>query len=286
VQAPADFVFGASGVEIERTSDSGTQQVTYAAGPVRDFYIAGSYDFTVKSQEVNGVTFNSYAKPGQESGQAIALNTAVNVFALFDQLLGEYPYSEFDIVNAPMLAYGVEYPGITNIYDDLYRMVMEEDPTGALLTTLEVVIAHEAAHQWFYNMVGNDQQEHPWLDEAVAQYITYLYVFDQHGEATAQAANVANWQFRLGRVEDNEMAIGLPSGDYQGYEYSGIVYGRGPLFFLELEETYGQQIVVDGLHDYFQDNLWEIGDQAELRASLEDACECDLSELFAQWIDS
>ena len=66
---------------------------------------------------------------------------------------------------------------------------------------------------------------------------------------------------------------------------SGTVYGRGPLFFLELENIYGQEIVVDALHEYFQDNLWVIGDEVELRASLEASCDCDLSEMFAEWID-
>ena len=29
-----------------------------------------------------------------------------------------------------------------------------------------VVVAHEVGHQWFYNLVGNDQVDQPWLDEA------------------------------------------------------------------------------------------------------------------------
>ena len=281
VRASEDFILATSGVAIDQMTSGDSQQVTFVAGPARDFYISGSYNYTVESAEIDGITVNSYGKAGYGYSQSIALNTGLRGIEVFSEIFGEYPYTEFDIVNSPMLAYGVEYPGITNILDNLYPQANEE----AGLTTLEVVIAHEVGHQWFYNMVGSDQQDHPWLDEAVTQYITYLYVLDQYGEAAAQQANIGNWEFRMGRINNEIIPIGLPANEYEGLEYSGIVYGRGPLFFLELENVYGQEIVIDALHEYFQDNIWEVGDEAELRASLEDACACDLSEMFAEWID-
>jgi aminopeptidase N len=35
---------------------------------------------------------------------------------------------------------------------------------------------HEAAHQWFYSTVGNDQARDPWLDEALASYAEFVQV--------------------------------------------------------------------------------------------------------------
>jgi hypothetical protein len=42
-----------------------------------------------------------------------------------------------------------------------------------------VVIAHEIAHQWFYGLVGSDQIQEPWLDEALAEFAAT----DLYGEA-------------------------------------------------------------------------------------------------------
>ena len=36
--------------------------------------------------------------------------------------------------------------------------------------TLEMIVAHEIAHQWFGALVGSDQITAPWLDEAMCEY--------------------------------------------------------------------------------------------------------------------
>ena len=37
-----------------------------------------------------------------------------------------------------------------------------------------------------YNLVGNDQVDEPWLDEALTNYSTLIYVEDVHGQQEAQ----------------------------------------------------------------------------------------------------
>ena len=51
---------------------------------------------------------------------------------------------------------------------------------------LEVVVTHEVGHQWFYNLVGNETQRQPWLDESMAEFITWQYYLDVHGQQEAQ----------------------------------------------------------------------------------------------------
>ena len=62
------------------------------------------------------------------------------------------------------------------------RMVLPASP----LVLLESALAHEAAHQWFYSVVGNDQSDEPWLDETIVQYVTGLHHLDVDGERAAQ----------------------------------------------------------------------------------------------------
>jgi aminopeptidase N len=57
------------------------------------------------------------------------------------------------------------------IFDDLGRSGIEYpniifQGTGSL----ERATAHEAAHQWFYSLVGNNQARDPWLDEGLASW--------------------------------------------------------------------------------------------------------------------
>ena len=148
---------------------------------------------------------------------------------------------------------------------------------------METTIAHEVAHQWFYNLVGNDQLDEPWLDEALAQYATYLYYLDMYGETAADDYK-ESWNGRFSRVDNDPIPIGLPVSAYEGAEYSAIVYGRGPLFVEALAAEMGQATFDTFLADYVVQNQWGIATTDSFRHLAEVHCACDLGDLFARWV--
>ena len=234
------------------------------------------------SETVGETTVNSYAIPERADGAELALEFATGALKSYNERFGPYPYTEFDVVGTPMLALGMEYPGIVAIALDLY------DPNEEIRglpsqVMLEGTVAHEVAHQWFYNVVGNDQLDEPWLDEAVVQYATGLYYVDAYDEAAAQRYR-ESWYGRWDRVDRADVPVGLPAGDYTGKEYGAIVYGRGPLFISALAEAMGQETFDQFLRDYYQSNKWGIGTADAFRRLAEDHCQCDLTALFQEWV--
>jgi len=279
VQAPADMDFASSGVAVDHQEKEGRQTTVFAAGPARDFYLAGSQKYVELSEQVGNLTVKVHAKEEYSLHQGYALEVAVKAIEILSERVGDYPYTEFEVTSSPMKALGIEYPGITNI-------VVDEFIPGEMYGTpsevyLESTLAHEVGHMWFYNVIGNDQQNEPWVDEALVQYLTYIYYLDSYGSGEGYASS---WYGRWERVEFAEIPIGLPAGEYDGSEYSAIVYGRGPLFFLELEQEYGLETVMSAIEDYYDTYLWGIAGEPELRGKLEDACGCDLTEKFEKWV--
>jgi len=282
VSAPADLVIAASGSVVDERVEEGVQHVTIAAGPARDFYLAASESFTVSSREWNGILVSSYALEGLQAHQEAAIGFAIQALETFSELFGPYPYRELDLVSSPMQALGIEYPGITGL---LLHMYQEGEVTQGLpnLAMLESVVAHEVGHQWFYNVVGNDQQNQPWVDEGLVQYVTYVYFLHNYGESAAQGLS-NSWVQRLEASTDQTLPIGLNAGEYTPRDYSGIVYGKGPMFFQALEDSIGQELLWQGISIYYQTHYWQIADTEALKASLEFGCGCDLSLLFETWI--
>ena len=282
VSAPADMVLAASGSVVETDTQDGVQTLTIAAGPARDFFLAGSYDFTVVSQEWEGIQVNSYALTGFQKHQKYVLRDSVEAIKTFSDLFGPYPYSEFDVISSPMLALGIEYPGIVGI---LWRLYQEGESTQGVPNDalLESVVAHEVGHQWFYNVVGSNQQSEPWVDESLVQYITEQYFVAMYGDSAGDGLK-ANWYARWERAEKEEIPIGLEADDYESTAYSAIVYGRGPLFYLELENQLGRDTLLKGISDYYLQNQWQLTHTEDVRASLESACGCDLTDMFEEWV--
>ncbi len=282
VTAPGDVVLVASGSILNTSNDGSTQIVEYAAGPTRDFYLAAG-EFIEVSRDVGDTIIRSYAPAELSDGAALALDVAAAALAEHNERLGPYPYSELDIVTTPTSALGIEYPGLivgtTNMYD-----VGAQTAAGvSYAAVLESTTAHEVAHQWFYNLVGNDQLDEPWLDESVVSYSTYRYYVSRYG----QDAGDAYFQTFYGRwngVGREAIPVGLPVAAYDGVEYGAIVYGRGTIFVRELEETLGRETFDAFLRDYVARFAWEEATTADFRALAETHCGCDLEPLFAEWV--
>jgi hypothetical protein len=282
VTVPANLTIVASGVEVSREQQGDNQVLTLASGPSRDFYLTASEDYTVVSETVGETTVNSYALPERMEGAALALQQAIDALESYGARFGDYPYTEFDLVGTPMLALGMEYPGVVTIAHSQYDLDGEVYGQPARLM-LEPSVAHEAAHQWFYNAVGNDQLDEPWLDEALAQYVVGLYFTDIYGEGGDQAwfdALDSRWD----RVERANIPIGLPVSEYTAEEYGAIVYGRGPLFVAAVAEELGQTAFNEFLRDYYKSHEWGIGTSVDFKQLAEEHCQCNLTTMFEEWV--
>lgn len=276
--APANLVVAATGTTLAR-AENGDRTATWrlAGGPMRDFNIVASPDYRTVQAQVADITVTSYFLAADEAGARQALQWAGEALQVYEREFGPYPYRELDLAATGTAAAGIEYPGLVVLADRLYS-----DP--ARQTLFESVTAHEVAHQWWYNGVGNDQVNAPWLDEALAQYSTYRYYRSVHGAAGGEGF-LAAMDERWARVDSVERPIGLPVGAYPEGEYSAIVYGRGPLFFVALEQEIGAAGMAELLRRHYAETLWGIATPARFRALAEAVAGHDLGDLFKKWVD-
>ncbi len=274
ITAPAEQTLVTSGVTLDTETTGDTQTAMVAAGPMRDFYLAAAADFRRESQSMGQTTINSYAPAAVADANRQALGYVVSALKTFNALVGEYPFTELDVIATPTTAGGIEYPGAIVLALGLYRQTPD---------FFEVAAVHETAHQWFYSLVGNDQIDDPWLDESLVQYLTWLFYREKFGEAgDEQMTQVMNGYWS--RADKADTPIGLPVQAYSERDYGAIVYGRGPLFFDALEERMGEKPFDEFLRIYFQQHEWDIATPADLQSAAEDACACDLGDLFAEWV--
>jgi hypothetical protein len=282
VRAPKGLTLVTSGREIQRGEDGQLQVVTVASGPARDFYLAASTEYEEISQTFGEVTIRSYAPGELRDGAQFALETAARSIDVFSRRYAPYPYTEFDIVSTPTLALGIEYPGITAITAGIYDA--DGDFRGSPASQfMESTVAHEVGHQWFYNLVGSDQLDDPWLDESLTQFVTLQYYADTYGR-NGEDGFRAGLEGRWARVNNARIPVGLPVASYQGAEYGAIVYGRGALFFIALREEMGAEAFDTFLKEYTEALSWGISTPEYLHSLAEQNCSCEMDTLFAEWI--
>jgi hypothetical protein len=279
---PLDLQVISTGKVTAEKKEAKNQILSISAGPVREFYFAASEHFITRERAVDNITLRSTGLAGNEDAVAYALNVSENAVISYSSRFGPYPYTELDIISTPMQALGMEYPGVSTIATGLYDLSGNFQGTSNQVI-LDSVIAHEIGHQWFFNLVGNDQVEEPWLDEALTQYIVRLYYEDTYGESAAQSY-ADSWNVRWSRVNFAETPIGLASYEYDSQSYGSIVYGRGPYFIEALENEMGEEAFARALKTYFETYAWDVATAAGFRQSMETVCTCDLTSLFEGWV--
>ncbi|MBN1202523.1 MAG: M1 family metallopeptidase [Anaerolineae bacterium] len=280
VSAPADLILAASGSEIGLSAnDDGTLSHRYAAPLMRDFTLMASADYVTAVGQQDGVTITLYYNPDLPNAAINAsagLQMAQNAIRIFDTVYGRYPFAELDVVQTPTTAGGIEYPGL---------IVVATEHWDKADDSFEFILAHEAAHQWWFSLVGNDQLLNPWMDEALAQYSVAVYIRDREGLAGYNGALSFYCQEYSKYVAENpDMVIGLPVTAYEGSAYYYLVYQKGPLFYAALDEAYGYDTVLLMLQDYLDAYRYEIARPDDLLRSFEATLGEELDPLFTEWV--
>jgi aminopeptidase N len=278
ISAPADQVVATSGV----CKRAGHETVTVyhcVSGPMRDFMIAMSPDYQVTSDVIDGVKVNSYYREESADEGQRGLEVVADAVRTYNQRIGEYPFNELDLLGTPTTAGGIEYPGLMVIAEGLF----ERNPTF-----YESATAHEVAHQWWYSLVGNDQIDEPWLDEALTQFTTALYFRDKYGVA-GMNGYIESLQSRYKRVKGtaDDKRADLPVADYDEGQYGALVYGKAALFFNAIYEAIGPEKFNHLLQDYFSQHRYGVAyPQDFLKVAEGYVGKAKLDELLKEWIET
>lgn len=245
----------------------------------RNFAWSASHDYVVTSRTVGEVTVTSYAFPVHAAAGEAALEATANALSLYSELFSPYPRRYLSVVEADFLD-GMEYDGLYFLSNGFYNLY-----SGKPADYLVAIAAHETAHQWFYALVGNDQAQEPWLDEALCTYSERLYY-----ERFAPDALDWWWAYRIryynpqGKIDGSIYSYTYTSEAYRAYR--DAVYLNGALFFEDLRNQLGDQAFFAFLQDYVRRNSYALSNGDAFFSALEENTEMDLSGLLGQYFST
>ncbi len=244
---------------------------------MRDFNAVLGPDYQVQSHVVEEITVNSFFYSRHSQGGEWALDCATEAVRLFSTRFGPYPFTELDVVETPTRAGGIEYPGLVVINSTYYETLSER---------MEWVVVHEVAHQWWYSLVGNDQVDEPWLDEALTQYSTLLYFEARYGAAVAAdlLEQVFQQPYEQLLESGRDAPSGLPVAAYSGEDYGPVVYQKGPLYLHALRQVVGDEDFWEILQTYFARNRYGVATPEDWLAAVEAVTGDEHRALYEQWI--
>jgi len=274
------MVVATSGSLVSETdNDDGSRTLHCVSGPMRDFNVVMSRDFVVESTTVGQTAINSFYLPMDEAVGERVLQYVSEALRTYNERFGLYPFTEFDAVETSTTAAGIEYPGLIVIAQRFY----EEGQEGGFF---EFATAHEVAHQWWYSMVGSDQVDEPWLDEALTNYSTLLYIEDIHGQREAQSILAGYFEDPYQQVveEGRDAVVAQPVAAFSEEDYAPIVYGKGPLFFHAMRQEVGDETYFAIMKEYLRQHKYKIATPESFLKVAESVSGRNLDAIYKQWI--
>ena len=268
-----------SGSLVEATAnENGQTRYVWVTGPVREFILHMSPAFSSTSTEAYGTRITSYWLPGQEAAGRAALNYAASSLRIYSDYFGGYPGREMSVAVAPLTYRGMEYPQVNLLGVELYTRFQN---------TMEILVAHEVAHQWWYQLVHNDPVNMPWVDEALAEYSVKLYYERLHGPQDASLLERQRWQTPLDMLAsaNEDESLNRPVDSFEnGQQYETVIYGKGALFYDRMREVLGDRRFQRFVRDYLANHRYQIVDTTAWRKSLDALQLPELEMLFDDWV--
>lgn len=246
ITAPKHIILASSGNLLSEKVKGDKKVHTIEGKLIRDFAWVASPNFKIREVETEGTKIKLYSLEENLEMEKSALKVGQDCIEIFNRIFGKYPYGTYSIVMTEFPT-GMEYPGVVFIGKDFYNTYYKD--------VLEIIIVHETAHQWWYGIVGNDQIDEAWLDEALATYSEVIYMTEKYGEAKGEDyydySIGASYEHGKSYISQDGRIV-KPLDQFSGWEdYGLLVYTKGAMFLEEIEKDFGREILYDILNKYY-----------------------------------
>src|SRR5690606_27697374 len=184
----------------------------------------------------------------------------------YSSLLGEYPYDVVSVVQGPeSFGGGMEYPTITVI-----------SPTKDK-EELDLTIAHEIGHNWFYGVLANNERAHPWMDEGMNSFYEEKYHESRYGKP----GGIDRIMLETKTIAGIDQAMNTHSELFSASNYGLIAYYKSAQWMKLLEKTMGADNFHRAMKAYYEKWKFKHPRSEDFRHAMEEASDKNLDSVFA-----
>lgn len=237
--------------------------------------VIGVAKFAVKEFEDSppGIPVSAWVYP-QDSLQGFKnYSVAPGIVKFYSDYIGPYPYNKLANVQSKTI-----FGGMENASAIFYFEGSAEESTS-----IEDLLAHEIAHQWFGDMATEKSFAHLWLSEGFATYMSDIYLQTKYGEDTLSyllkqaRAKVIDFSKGLHRAVVDSVSPLMTLLNANSYE-------KGAWILHMLRRQVGDSLFRAIIRTYYDRFKGKNADTEDFRRVAEQASGKNLEQFFKQWL--
>lgn len=245
----------------------------FEADNVHDFAWAADPEYTHDKIKVRkNLTLHFFYQPSPETTASFEKlkKFAVENLDFIESEFGPYLYPQFSFAQAGEWA--MEYPMLTQIE--------KTGPNDGLIETA----VHEWMHNWYYGMIGNNENDYPWMDEGFASYAASVIMGHAQPENTPALRRIAPDEVAKYPLQNTE-SMATPANLFKSSEsYFYTSYSRAECFLWQLRYIVGDEAFKQGMLRYFGDWHFNHPTGDDFIRAMERASGMELDWFYAGWV--
>ncbi|MET7029039.1 M1 family metallopeptidase [Sediminicola luteus] len=250
------------------------------AAPMSSYLLAFAIgNYTQKEELSNsGIPLEMYYYPSDSSNVEPTYRYSKQIFDFLEGEIGiPYPWQNYKQIPVRDFLYaGMENTG-TTIFSDAYVI----DSIGFVDRNYVNINAHELAHQWFGNLVTEQDASHHWLQEGFATYYAYLSEKEVFGD------DHFYWKLYETAQQLKELSIAGKGEALTDSKASSLTfYEKGAWVLFMLREQVGEKDYKKGIEEYLRKYEFQNVTIPQFMASMEAASGLDLTEFERIWLEN
>jgi aminopeptidase N len=238
-------------------------------------------DFAGHTERLGGVEIKWYVQKGREQEGKYAFRDTGKIVRFFSKYTGyPYPYSHYTQIAVPEFIFG----GMENFTVTTQTDLTLHDKRAALDGDSNGLVAHEAAHTWFGDLVTAKNWSHAWLHESFATYFDALYTRESKGEDEFHYQLLQDAETYFSEDESYRRPIVTNVYKEPIDLFDAHLYPGGAVRLHHLISIVGEDLFRDVLKLYLKRHEFGLVETVDLVRCLEEVTGRNFDEWFDQWI--
>jgi aminopeptidase N len=278
VTAPAHYNVVANGLKVKEQTLPGKLKLTHwseKAAISTKVMVIGVADFAIDhTGDVNGIPVYTYVFPEDKETGFKSYAVAKEILPFFIKNVGPFAYEKLANVQSKTIFGGMENASCIFYFEESVKS-----------PTIEELMAHEIAHQWFGDAASEKTWSNLWLSEGFATYFTNLYLESKYGTEKLKERLKAD----RGQIIEFEKKRLTPVVDTAvKSNYMQLLntnsYQKGGWVLHMLRRKLCDELFWKGISSYYAQYKDKNANTDDLCLEMEKASGMELKQFFKQWL--
>ena len=244
-------------------------------------YVVVAGPYVVLEDSLGSLPVNYWVYPKDVDDAMRSFHRTSEIIQFLTDTYGvPYPWIKYDQITIPGIGGGAESTTATVLGEStIHDAAAEQDFPSDWL------VAHEAAHQWWGNMVSYRDWPETWLSESFATYSEYLWAYHAHGPEEGHVNLQRKWEayFNEARMR-YQRPIVFKRWEYPSQNFDRHTYQKGAVILAMLSDVMGERSFQRAMRHFLTRHAFQPVETQDFMSAIKEATGQNMDWFFDQWI--